>query len=136
MHDDLGPPTVDAWRLQAPKHFLKLDRQRRRVGRLIVEPDSRAGRDFEMRGRELVETLLLLVVELAVQKCSQIQPREMFEPRDAGQMWCQPAIQVLAERSEEHTSEIQSLMRLSYAVFCLKTTTQTRLPLSQRHCDS
>src|SRR3546814_10697214 len=25
-------------------------------------------------------------------------------------------------RSEEHTSELQSLMRLSYAVFCLKTT--------------
>src|SRR3546814_10676950 len=24
-------------------------------------------------------------------------------------------------RSEEHTSEIQSLMRISYAVFCLKT---------------
>src|SRR3546814_3120303 len=32
------------------------------------------------------------------------------------------------ERSEEHTSELQSLMRISYAVFCLKkkkkTTTQ------------
>src|SRR3546814_2102196 len=26
-------------------------------------------------------------------------------------------------RSEEHTSEIQSLMRISYAVFCLKTKT-------------
>src|SRR3546814_6706563 len=25
-----------------------------------------------------------------------------------------------AERSEEHTSELQSLMRISYAVFCLK----------------
>src|SRR3546814_2140512 len=28
-------------------------------------------------------------------------------------------------RSEEHTSELQSLMRLSYAVFCLKKKTQT-----------
>src|SRR3546814_9155845 len=27
---------------------------------------------------------------------------------------------VLAQRSEEHTSELQSLMRISYAVFCLK----------------
>src|SRR3546814_10479250 len=26
-----------------------------------------------------------------------------------------------AVRSEEHTSELQSLMRISYAVFCLKT---------------
>src|SRR3546814_5958272 len=32
------------------------------------------------------------------------------------------ALAVLAEgaRSEEHTSELQSLMRISYAVFCLK----------------
>src|SRR3546814_6023174 len=31
------------------------------------------------------------------------------------------------DRSEEHTSELQSLMRISYAVFCLKkkNTTQT-----------
>src|SRR3546814_1387026 len=27
------------------------------------------------------------------------------------------------ERSEEHTSELQSLMRISYAVFCLKKKT-------------
>src|SRR3546814_10143499 len=27
---------------------------------------------------------------------------------------------VLLRRSEEHTSELQSLMRISYAVFCLK----------------
>src|SRR3546814_4067959 len=29
-------------------------------------------------------------------------------------------------RSEEHTSELQSLMRSSYAVFCLKNKTQRR----------
>src|SRR3546814_5316042 len=27
---------------------------------------------------------------------------------------------ILCNRSEEHTSELQSLMRISYAVFCLK----------------
>src|SRR3546814_6375295 len=27
---------------------------------------------------------------------------------------------VIEKRSEEHTSELQSLMRISYAVFCLK----------------
>src|SRR3546814_10085413 len=32
----------------------------------------------------------------------------------------QPAIHALRLRSEEHTSELQSLMRISYAVFCLK----------------
>src|SRR3546814_4521492 len=30
------------------------------------------------------------------------------------------------ERSEEHTSELQSLMRISYAVFCLKKKKQIR----------
>src|SRR3546814_8137335 len=30
------------------------------------------------------------------------------------------------ERSEEHTSELQSLMRISYAVFCLKKKTHTQ----------
>src|SRR3546814_8954206 len=39
------------------------------------------------------------------------------------------AVQVLAERSEEHTSELQSLMRISYAVFCLKKKTTT----NQKH---
>src|SRR3546814_5218475 len=30
------------------------------------------------------------------------------------------AVALIAARSEEHTSELQSLMRISYAVFCLK----------------
>src|SRR3546814_9642882 len=32
----------------------------------------------------------------------------------------------IASRSEEHTSELQSLMRISYAVFCLKTKMTTK----------
>src|SRR3546814_1600085 len=32
----------------------------------------------------------------------------------------------IATRSEEHTSELQSLMRISYAVFCLKKKNKTR----------
>src|SRR3546814_7639268 len=31
------------------------------------------------------------------------------------------------DRSEEHTSELQSLMRLSYAVFCLQKKTKTTI---------
>src|SRR3546814_1624120 len=41
--------------------------------------------------------------------------REEFYPQVRLQM---------TDRSEEHTSELQSLMRISYAVFCLKTKTQ------------
>src|SRR3546814_2655337 len=36
-------------------------------------------------------------------------------------------LQVVPFRSEEHTSELQSLMRISYAVFCLKKTKPTSL---------
>src|SRR3546814_6250376 len=43
-----------------------------------------------------------------------------------------------ARRSEEHTSELQSLMRISYAVFCLKKKTprkQTRMCLAANTID-
>src|SRR3546814_882512 len=38
----------------------------------------------------------------------------------------QPGDEVIV-RSEEHTSELQSLMRISYAVFCLKKKTQDKV---------
>src|SRR3546814_1578178 len=38
-----------------------------------------------------------------------------------------------AKRSEEHTSELQSLMRISYAVFCLKKKKKMQ---HQRHKDN
>src|SRR3546814_4991699 len=36
-----------------------------------------------------------------------------------------PGRRNMVERSEEHTSELQSLMRISYAVFCLKKKNNT-----------
>src|SRR3546814_3455216 len=44
-----------------------------------------------------------------------VQPLELIPRRKAGLACPSPG-----ERSEEHTSELQSLMRISYAVFCLK----------------
>src|SRR3546814_5145173 len=44
----------------------------------------------------------------------------MYDPRDI-EAWKEARkIASTSERSEEHTSELQSLMRISYAVFCLK----------------
>src|SRR3546814_3330105 len=37
------------------------------------------------------------------------------------------------ERSEEHTSELQSLLRISYAVFCLKKTKQNQTPYAHTY---
>src|SRR3546814_1266696 len=39
---------------------------------------------------------------------------------DARALAVSPELSSLGIRSEEHTSELQSLMRISYAVFCLK----------------
>src|SRR3546814_3233979 len=46
-------------------------------------------------------------------------------PSDSYTDWQQMAL-----RSEEHTSEPQSLMRISYAVFCLKKKNNSTLPTS------
>src|SRR3546814_2690783 len=45
--------------------------------------------------------------------------------------WAMAAVQALGGiRSEEHTSELQSLMRNSYAVFCLKKKRSINIPTS------
>src|SRR3546814_3842854 len=49
-----------------------------------------------------------------------IRPHYSFEAS------CQKSVpEALMCRSEEHTSELQSLMRISYAVFCLKQTNKS-----------
>src|SRR3546814_1743136 len=48
----------------------------------------------------------------------QMRIRDMFDECEGER----DAIAVIWMRSEEHTSELQSLMRISYAVFCLKKT--------------
>src|SRR3546814_1402788 len=50
-----------------------------------------------------------------------------------GSMVYQFATSSTLGRSEEHTSELQSLMRISYAVFCLKKKNQTIYTLTQTH---
>src|SRR3546814_8717347 len=45
---------------------------------------------------------------------------------------CIPRQGALGARSEEHTSELQSLMRISYAVFCLKKKTKKLLTKQDR----
>src|SRR3546814_1230459 len=53
-------------------------------------------------------------------------------PSDTVSQWAQDqatprhAYDADRERSEEHTSELQSLMRISYAVFCLKKKIKTK----------
>src|SRR3546814_6431981 len=41
-------------------------------------------------------------------------------------------IDTIDSRSEEHTSELQSLMRISYAVFCLKKKTKQNTEVNRK----
>src|SRR3546814_5957388 len=43
------------------------------------------------------------------------------------------ALKAAQGRSEEHTSELQSLMRISYAVFCLKKKNNKRITTNNAH---
>src|SRR3546814_1270474 len=65
-------------------------------------------------------------------------PRALAQRRGGGEV----DVALARFRSEEHTSELQSLMRISYAVFCLKkkktptTTKQRPLSTTRTHCYS
>src|SRR3546814_7550886 len=56
-----------------------------------------------------------------------LRPRRIRAPRAARRRWGAPPA-----RSEEHTSELTSLMRISYAVFCLKNKQKHRQPRPTR----
>src|SRR3546814_8788473 len=64
---------------------------------------------------------ILTVTKGAVYICMSSSELDTLQKafREAGGKWS-------TFRSEEHTSELQSLMRISYAVFCLKTKIQKK----------
>src|SRR3546814_6695586 len=91
----------------------------RRIGeeeRMLV--DARAGATADMNRADLCDATANLGAELLAQiflrdRAGSNAHRGLARTRSA-------ATAVIANRSEEHTSELQSLMRISYAVFCLK----------------
>src|SRR3546814_1322482 len=107
------PETVLAWRV----------RIQRRVGVAVVvamlgRPPQGAGlqrglRDPRQHKLEHATGLVGLVREVAVIAGGDAE--DAHEVQRHAQCERAPA-----DRSEEHTSELQSLMRISYAVFCLK----------------
>src|SRR3546814_6646068 len=62
---------------------------------------------------------------VAAEGHSQVPAAHIAQPRDCRHRHDPAGHGVgLGARSEEHTSELQSLLRISYAVFCLKKTKQ------------
>src|SRR3546814_6908501 len=86
-----------------------------------------AGRMVNSRRRSeamMKRVMIAAVVALGLSGCATMQ----------GLTPCEKAI--LAKRSEEHTSELQSLMRSSYAVFCLKKKTHKKTHQLQHQNES
>src|SRR3546814_5272533 len=57
----------------------------------------------------------------------------VFSPAASQHSRAMRAPSALSSRSEEHTSELQSLMRSSYAVFCLKKKNKTKKKSQNYH---
>src|SRR3546814_2635605 len=76
--------------------------------------------------RQQARCLRALIAILFHLKCTRCSPRASSKAKEMGSHLlsrCDPSSAArhrIGERSEEHTSELQSLMRISYAVFCLK----------------
>src|SRR3546814_1865548 len=88
-------------------------------GRRAVHPDASLGRPFDV----------VVLVKAAVDQMAP-GPAAMALLQALEHRPHQPAIRAAGQhtdidRSEEHTSELQSLMRISYAVFCLKKKNHT-----------
>src|SRR3546814_2084998 len=85
-----------------------LDAQRLRARQLFLQPQARGDQH-------------LVVAAAAGVDAAPRVPEALDQARlDRGM--------AVLERSEEHTSELQSLMRISYAVFCLKKKTTALTP--------
>src|SRR3546814_1621232 len=87
-----------------------------RIAALIYDPSDIAG-----DGRDAPQIDSVICFDAAITRRAGIGPGERLERHFHS---------LISRRSEEHTSELQSLMRISYAVFCLKKKKKINLILN------
>src|SRR3546814_5955705 len=130
-------------------HLCSLRPNDKAICLILGYQESLAGLNFTVahnQGSAL--DIIYTVVRMTMQRRSQagaplnhryVQPTQSEVERNAFHKWrCQAThfqkcrsicgvvtANIYMSRSEEHTSELQSLMRISYAVFCLKKKTTT-----------
>src|SRR3546814_1547462 len=97
---------------QQPAVFRRADQER-----LALHRERQAGR------------VPAIAIQKQVLAIAQPEQRDWLEAAVAGRAEHDRVVRLhaaeLGRRSEEHTSELQSLMRISYAVFCLKKKNNT-----------
>src|SRR3546814_6855377 len=99
--------------------YLRYGRLRPSGGRLATSPRPAVLRDTSGKPPAHVGypvKSLKILLEIHRWPPPDTMARWQVQPRDTGPVECAGS----SFRSEEHTSELQSLMRISYAVFCLK----------------
>src|SRR3546814_6596292 len=110
-----GPGNTDKdWRVESAELLIRLAGDESCVA-VPLGRDSVNDEPFPSRVREasiLIKCALLANHDLRLSKMSFHRTALVYDRRHY-------------ERSEEHTSELQSLMRISYAVFCLKKQKKT-----------
>src|SRR3546814_5296855 len=90
-----------------------------RVLRRILDRTA-FGRDEEIRRHGLIERLASIVPAFVIFVGIRLVPGLPEVIVTVARNVASAVIILMVVRSEEHTSELQSLMRISYAVFCLK----------------
>src|SRR3546814_8622115 len=94
-----------------------------------ITPPAGPDYDLETVAASLDESGVDLADEASLAQCAHLlaglaRNRRFLADRVIAELKASYADQLAANRSEEHTSELQSLMRISYAVFCLKKKTR------------
>src|SRR3546814_3730126 len=93
------PDSADGIECQEPAKELPPPKLHVTIGKRVIDDEVERHRHEDCQGLRIAETLSAHIER-------KTQYEQMHQQTDA--------------RSEEHTSELQSLMRISYAVFCLK----------------
>src|SRR3546814_7249163 len=113
-------------RLQGRSAQVDIDGPREPKIARVGEIDAGAVATIEAAGDEAIVDRKPIVGRIGV-RVRAGERREAARARATGaakadrtKHWARKADTGVVERSEEHTSELQSLMRISYAVFCLK----------------
>src|SRR3546814_2360504 len=106
---DRSQPRIGRFKDRKKSHGNKIWDQcanikRRRLNAAGISSDRPSGQE------RLCQCALVEIIEFAADR------QTMSELRQANRI----LIDTFSNRSDEHTSELQSLMRISYAVFCLK----------------
>src|SRR3546814_10439621 len=94
-------------------------------GYRVYSPELVQRLQFILRARDLGYAMdeirsLLSLTDTGAQTCAEVMARTELHLEDVRRRIAD--LQKIEVRSEEHTSELQSLMRNSYAVFCLQKT--------------